>query len=100
MLFYKEILAISILFSSFPLKVNCITYNKNTIYRQVVEEYDVSSIYTAGNLLSRCVMDSTGAKLTEVSNEYYSYGLTITAASGVNGGKYKNKQFLKTTCYD
>ena len=59
------------------------------IYRQMVEEYDVSSIYSAGNLLSRCVMDSTGAKLTEVSNEYYSYGLTNTASSGVNGGKYK-----------
>lgn len=61
----------------------------DVIYRQVVEEYDVSSIYTAGNLLSTCVMDSTGAKFTEVSNEYYSYGLTNTASSGVNGGKYK-----------
>ena len=66
------------------LKASC-----EVVYRQVIEEYDVSSIYTAGNLLSTSVMDSTGAKLTEVSNEYYSYGLTNIAASGVNGGKYK-----------
>ena len=40
----------------------------------------LSHIENAGNLLSTCVMDSTGAKLTEVSNDYYSYGVTNTAA--------------------
>ena len=80
----KHILYILI---SFTINI-CGKASCEVVYRQVIEEYDVSSIYTAGNLLSTCVMDSTGAKLTEVSNEYYSYGLTNTAASGVNGGKY------------
>ena len=59
-----------------------------SLYRQTVEEYDTCSIYTAGNLLRTYVAKSTGNKLTEVENEYYSYGLTNTVASGVNGGKY------------
>ena len=33
----------------------------------------LSHIENAGNLLSTCVMDSTGAKLTKVSNDYYSH---------------------------
>ena len=84
---YKEFLILFFLILLFTFRVNS-EIIKEKVYRQVVEEYDVSSIYTAGNLLSTCVMDSTGTKLTEVSNEYYSYGLTNTAASGVNGGKY------------
>lgn len=40
----------------------------------------LSHIENAGNLLSTCVMDSTGAKLTKVSNDYYSYGVTNTAS--------------------
>jgi len=58
------------------------------VYRQVVEEYDVSSIYTAGNLLRTYVADSTGAKLVEEESEYYRFGLTNTASGGVNGGQY------------
>ena len=59
------------------------------LYRQTVEEYDTGSIYSAGNLLHSYITKPTGNKLTEKENQYYSYGLTNTAASGVNGGKYK-----------
>ena len=70
------------------------------VFRQVVEEYDVSSIYTAGNLLRTCVKDSTGAKLTEVSNDYYSYGLTNTSASGVNGASVIHRMLSVVERFD
>lgn len=66
-----------------------------SLYRQTVEEYDTCSIYTAGNLLRTYVAKPTGAKLTEVENGYYSYGLTNSAANGVNGGKYKFNENFK-----
>lgn len=70
-----------------------ITKNINTqhdmsLYRRTVEEYDVSNIYSAGNLLRTCVAGSTGAKLVEEESEYYRFGLTNTASGGVNGGQY------------
>ena len=55
------------------------------LYRHTVEEYDTGSIYSAGNLLHSYITKPTGNKLTEIENQYYSYGLTNTAASGVNG---------------
>ena len=68
---------------------NIDTQNDMALYRQTVEEYDTGSIYSAGNLLHSYITKPTGNKLTEIENQYYSYGLTNTAASGVNGGKYK-----------
>lgn len=73
---------------------NIDTEHNMSVYRQTVEEYDTCSIYTAGNLLRTYVAKPTGVKLTEVENGYYSYGLTNSTASGVNGGKYKfNENF-------
>ena len=73
---------------------NIDTEHNMSVYRQTVEEYDTCSIYTAGNLLRTYVAKPTGAKLTEVENGYYSYGLTNSVASGVNGGNYKfNEDF-------
>lgn len=68
---------------------NIDTQNDMALYRQTIEEYDTGSIYSAGNLLHSYITKPTGNKLTEIENQYYSYGLTNTAASGVNGGKYK-----------
>lgn len=68
---------------------NIDTEHNMSVYRQTVEEYDTCSIYTAGNLLRTYVAKPTGAKLTEVENGYYGYGLTNSVASGVNGGNYK-----------
>lgn len=73
---------------------NIDTEHNMSVYRQTIEEYDTCSIYTAGNLLRTYVAKPTGAKLTEVENGYYSYGLTNSVANGVNGGKYKfNENF-------
>lgn len=73
---------------------NIDTERNMSVYRQTVEEYDTCSIYTAGNLLRTYVTKPAGAKLTEVENGYYSYGLTNSVANGVNGGKYKfNENF-------
>ena len=82
-MYNRLIILIIIIFISIGDNVYC-----EIIYRQVVEEYDVSSIYSAGNLLRTCVADSTGAKLVEEESEYYRFGLTNTASGGVNGGQY------------
>lgn len=45
----------------------------DSLYRQTVTKYDVSSYYTQGNILSETVMDATGNKYTETTNKYYNY---------------------------
>lgn len=80
---YNRIILLMIIIMSARNSILC-----EVVYRQVVEEYDVSNIYSAGNLLRTYVADSTGAKLDEEESEYYRYGLTNSAATGVNGGRY------------
>ncbi|MDL2303499.1 type IV secretion protein Rhs, partial [Dysgonomonas sp. OttesenSCG-928-D17] len=52
---------------------------ENTVYRKAIQQYDVNSVYTAGNQLSAVVEDAAGNKYTESVNEYYSYKLTPSA---------------------
>ncbi|GHV15304.1 hypothetical protein FACS1894169_06270 [Bacteroidia bacterium] len=52
---------------------------ENTVYRKAILQYDVNSVYTAGNQLRSVVEDASGNKFTESLNEYYSYKLTPSA---------------------
>lgn len=49
------------------------------VYRQTIQEYDVNSVYTAGNQLRSVVEDAQGNKFTESVNEYYSYKVKPSA---------------------
>lgn len=59
--------------------------NPDTLYRQTVQTFDVSSYYTQGNLLSTCVKDAQGRKYSEVNNTYYAYNMKRSGSSNVFG---------------
>ena len=59
------------------------TENGDAPYRRTVEEYDVSSVYAQGNLLSTAVMDAGGNLYTKTTNSYYGYLLKADS-----NGKY------------
>lgn len=65
------------------------TQGSDTLYRKSVEQYDVTSIYTSGNLKKSWVEDYQGTHVSEVENQYYLYGLTNSPSSTYNGGIYK-----------
>ncbi|MCL1937804.1 MAG: type IV secretion protein Rhs, partial [Candidatus Azobacteroides sp.] len=52
------------------------TGKNDALYRQAVQEYDVSSIYSAGNLLRSAIEDAEGRKFSESVQDYYSYRVT------------------------
>lgn len=54
---------------------NLDTDNNNAIYRKYVQEYNTSSYYTQGNLLSSYVSDASDKLYSKETNEYYSYGV-------------------------
>ena len=56
------------------------TENGNAPYRRTVEEYDVSSVYSQGNLLSTAVMDADGNLYTKTTNSYYGYLLKASSS--------------------
>ena len=49
------------------------------VYRKAIQEYDVNSVYTAGNQKRSVVEDASGNKFTESVNEYHSYKVTASA---------------------
>ena len=49
------------------------TEHANAIYRKAIQEYDVNSIYTAGNETRSTMEDAGGKKYVENRNEYYVY---------------------------
>ena len=55
---------------------NVDTENSDAVYRQAIQEYDVNSIYTAGNETRSAVEDAAGNLYTENVNEYHSYKVT------------------------
>jgi YD repeat-containing protein len=61
---------------------NLDTENGNSVYRQAVENYDVTNYYTQGNVTASSVEDANGNKYTETKNRYDSYYLTA------DGDKY------------
>ena len=65
------------------------TQGNDTLYRKTVEQYDVTSIYTTGNLKKSWVEDYRGIHVSEVENQYYLYGLTNSPSSTNNGGIYR-----------
>ena len=71
------------------LSISFLSSQGENVYRQSVQEYDVSSYYGAGNLLRTCVTDSAGNKLIEDVSEYYRFGLTTAPSSRYNGGSYR-----------
>lgn len=64
------------------------TEDNDNLYRKIIECYDTESIYSSGNLISTCTVDSNDKKFAEEENHYYFYGLT-NEPSSLNGGKYK-----------
>lgn len=64
------------------------TEDNDKLYRKTIECYDTESIYSSGNLISTCTVDSNDKKFAEEENYYYFYGLT-NELSSLNGGKYK-----------
>jgi len=50
--------------------------NANALVRVTCDDYDMSSYYSAGNLLSSTVSDGEGQKYTGTSNVYYAYNMT------------------------
>ena len=92
------------------------TENGDAPYRRTVEEYDVSSVYSQGNLLSTAVMDADGNLYTKTTNSYYGYLLKsdasgtysftdktnsdLTSAVGDAGMAYCPLRFTETRQYD
>ncbi|GHT17488.1 hypothetical protein FACS189429_1680 [Bacteroidia bacterium] len=58
--------------------VNIDTENENAVYRKATQEYDVQSVYTAGNETRTAIEDAQGNIYTENINEYYLYSVTAT----------------------
>ena len=69
--------------------------NPDTLYRQTVQIFDVSSYYTQGNLLSTCVKDAQGRKYSEVNNTYYAYNMRRSGANNVFGTGSTNNPATK-----
>lgn len=61
--------------------------DNHDLFRQTIEEYDTTSLYSTGSLLSSRVEDASGRMLSKTSNEYYMYGLK-NSYSGHNAGQY------------
>lgn len=49
------------------------------VYRKAIQQYDVNSVYTAGNQIRSVVEDASSNKFTESVNEYHSYKVTASA---------------------
>jgi RHS repeat-associated protein len=82
----------------------------NTVYRQSIQEYDVSSVYSAGNLLRTAVEDASGNKYTENVNEYYTYKVnnaggnyTFTEENDICGDRaiaFTPQKYTKSVIYE
>ncbi|WP_262818755.1 hypothetical protein, partial [Enterobacter roggenkampii] len=46
---------------------------ENKVYRQAIQQYDVTNVYTAGNPIRSVVEDAQGNKFTESVSEYHTY---------------------------
>lgn len=55
------------------------TGTDDKVYRKAIQQYDVSSVYTAGNQIRSVVEDAAGNKFTESVNEYHSYKVKASA---------------------
>jgi YD repeat-containing protein len=85
------------------------TEDSDKVYRSVIQSYDVSSVYTAGNELSSVTEDSTGNKYAESDNVYYFYQITAAGdtyaynASAVCGDAaiaFTPLKYAQSTLYD
>ncbi|GAB6119058.1 SpvB/TcaC N-terminal domain-containing protein [Dysgonomonas termitidis] len=54
-------------------------YETDKVYRKAIQEYDVNSVYTAGNQVRSAVEDAAGNKFSESVNEYHSYKVSASA---------------------
>ena len=70
------------------------TEDNDNLYRKIIECYDTETIYSSGNIISTCTVDSNDKKFAEEKNYYYFYGLT-NEPSNINGGKYKYSTSFK-----